>query len=84
MMMRWRCEPWRCQFCFDLVNIQFPHQTDSMKNEFVFQVEQDEDMLVAVCHKPEMATQAANLDELIAMIQDLIQCRFGAGPSVKS
>jgi len=47
-----------------------------MKNEFVFQIEQDEDMLVAVCHEPEMATQGASLDELIVMIRDLIQCRF--------
>jgi predicted RNase H-like HicB family nuclease len=47
-----------------------------MKKEFVFQIEQDEDMLVAVCHEPEMATQGASLDELIAMIRDLIQCRF--------
>jgi predicted RNase H-like HicB family nuclease len=47
-----------------------------MKSEFVFQVEQDEDLLVAVCHEPEMATQGATLDELIVMIRDLIQCRF--------
>jgi predicted RNase H-like HicB family nuclease len=48
-----------------------------MKNEFVFQIEQDGELLVAVCHEPEMATQGASLDELIAMIRDLIQCRFG-------
>ena len=47
-----------------------------MKKEFVFQIEQDGDMLVATCHEPEMATQGASLDELIAMIRDLIQCRF--------
>ena len=47
-----------------------------MKKEFVFEIEQDEDMLVAVCHEPEMATQGESLDELIAMIRDLIQCRF--------
>ena len=47
-----------------------------MKNEFVFQIEQDEEMLVSVYHEPEMATQGAGLDELIAMIRDLIQCRF--------
>jgi predicted RNase H-like HicB family nuclease len=49
-----------------------------MKKEFVFQIERDEDTLVAVCHEPEMATQGDNLDELIAMIRDLIQCRFEA------
>ena len=47
-----------------------------MKKEFVFQIEQDDDMLVAVCHEPEMATQGASLDELIGMIRDLVQCRF--------
>ena len=49
-----------------------------MKNELVFQIERDEDALVATCHEPEMATQGGNLDELIAMIRDLIQCRFEA------
>ena len=47
-----------------------------MKKEFVFQIERDDDMLVATCHEPEMATQGETLDELIAMIRDLIQCRF--------
>ena len=50
-----------------------------MKKEFVFQIEQDEAMLVATCHEPEMATQGENLDELLAMIRDLIRCRFGEG-----
>jgi predicted RNase H-like HicB family nuclease len=49
-----------------------------MKKEFVFEVEQDGDMLVATCHDPEMATQGNTLDELIAMIRDLVQCRFDA------
>jgi predicted RNase H-like HicB family nuclease len=47
-----------------------------MTKEFVFQIEQEDDTLVAVCHKPEMATQGESLDELLAMIRDLIQCRF--------
>ena len=47
-----------------------------MKKEFIFEVEQDDDMLVATCHEPEMATQGENLDELLVMIRDLIQCRF--------
>jgi len=50
-----------------------------MKNEFVFQIEKDDDMLVATCHEPEMATQGENLDELLAMIRDLIRCRFDDG-----
>jgi len=50
-----------------------------MKKEFVFQIEQDDDMLVATCHEPEMATQGENLDLLIAMIRDLIRCRFNEG-----
>jgi predicted RNase H-like HicB family nuclease len=45
----------------------------------MFQIEQDEDMLVAICHDPEMATQGENLDELLDMIRDLIQCGFDAG-----
>ena len=53
-------------------------ETGRMKNEFVFQIERDEDALVAICHEPEMATQGDNLDELIAMIRDLVQCRFEA------
>ena len=51
----------------------------SMKKEFVFQIEQDEGMLVATCHEPEMATQGENLDGLPAMIRDLIRCRFDEG-----
>lgn len=47
-----------------------------MKKELVFEIEQDEDMLVGTCHEPEMATQGHTLDELIAMIRDLVQCRF--------
>jgi predicted RNase H-like HicB family nuclease len=50
-----------------------------MKKEFVFQIEQDGEMLVATCHEPEMATQGDNLDELLSMIRDLIRCRFNAG-----
>lgn len=47
--------------------------------ELRFEVEQDEDMLVAVCHQPEMATQGETLEELIAMIRDLVKCRFESG-----
>jgi hypothetical protein len=50
-----------------------------VKKEFVFQIEQDEDMLAATCHEPEMATQGDNHDELRAMIRDLIRCRFDEG-----
>jgi predicted RNase H-like HicB family nuclease len=50
-----------------------------MKKELVFHVEQDEEMLVAVCHEPEMATQGETLEELLAMIRDLVRCRFDAG-----
>jgi predicted RNase H-like HicB family nuclease len=47
-----------------------------MKKEFIFEVEQDDNMLVATCHEPEMATQGGTRDELLAMIRDLVQCRF--------
>jgi hypothetical protein len=57
----------------------FVRQTGLMKKEFVFQIEQDEAMLVAICHEPEMATQGDNLDELLVMIRDLIRCRFDEG-----
>lgn len=50
-----------------------------MEKEFVFQIEQDEDMLVATRHEPEMATSGETLDELITMIRDLVRCRFGEG-----
>jgi hypothetical protein len=50
-----------------------------VKKEFVFEIEQEEDMLVAICHQPEMATQGENLDELLDMIRDLIRCRFDPG-----
>jgi len=50
-----------------------------MKKELLFEIEQDEGMLVAVCHDPEMATQGETLEELLAMIRDLAQCRFDLG-----
>jgi predicted RNase H-like HicB family nuclease len=62
-----------------LARARFMRQTCLMKKEFVFQIEQDEDMLVATCHEPEMATQGENLDEVLAMIRDLVRCRFDEG-----
>jgi predicted RNase H-like HicB family nuclease len=50
-----------------------------MKKELLFEIEQDEGTLVAVCHDPEMATQGETLEELLAMIRDLVQCRFDSG-----
>ena len=47
-----------------------------MKKEFIFEVEQEDNMLVATCHEPEMATQGETLDELLAMVRDLVVCRF--------
>ena len=47
-----------------------------MTKELIFNVEQDGDLLVGVCHAPEMATQGSNIEELIAMIRDLVRCRF--------
>jgi predicted RNase H-like HicB family nuclease len=47
-----------------------------MNKEFLFAVEQEEGTFVAVCHEPEMATQGETLEELVAMIKDLVQCRF--------
>ena len=44
-----------------------------MRKELVFQIEQEDDLLVATCHEPEMATQGQTFDELIAMIRELVQ-----------
>ena len=49
-----------------------------MKKELTFEIEQEEGAFVAVCHEPEMATQGDTLEEL-AMIRDLVKCRFGEG-----
>lgn len=48
----------------------------AMKHELIFEIEQEEGTFVAVCHKPEMATQGETLEELVAMIKDLVRCRF--------
>jgi hypothetical protein len=45
-------------------------------SKLLFEVEQDGDWFVAVCHEPEMATQAKTREELPAMIRDLVNCRF--------
>ena len=50
-----------------------------MKKELAFEIEQEEGIFVAICHEPEMATQGETLEELIAMIRDLVQCRFDQG-----
>jgi predicted RNase H-like HicB family nuclease len=50
-----------------------------MTKQLVFQVEQDQEMLVAVCHEPEMATQGESLEHLLAMVRDLVRCRFEDG-----
>jgi hypothetical protein len=42
-----------------------------VSNEILFQIEQDEEMLAAICRDPEMATQGASLEELITMIREL-------------
>jgi len=50
-----------------------------MKKEFEFQIERGDNMLVATCHEPEMATQGENLDQLPAMIRALVRGRFDDG-----
>ena len=54
-------------------------QTQAMKKELTFEIEQDDGGFVAVCHEPEMATQRDTLEELVAMIRDLVKCRFDKG-----
>lgn len=46
------------------------------RRELNFEVEQDEGVFVAVCHQPEMATQADSLGELESMIRDLLDCHL--------
>jgi predicted RNase H-like HicB family nuclease len=70
------CASWEDE---GLARLRLMRHNSRMKKEFVFQIEKDEDMLAAVCHDPEMATQGENLDELLAMIRDLIRCRFDEG-----
>ena len=50
-----------------------------MKKELTFGIEREGDGFVAVCHEPEMATQGDTLEELAAMIRDLVKCRFCEG-----
>ncbi len=54
-------------------------QTQAMKKELIFEIEQEDGSFVAVCHEPEMATQGDTLGELVAMIRDLVKCRFNEG-----
>lgn len=53
-------------------------------NELVFEIEQDGDRLMATCHDPEMATQAATFDELGPMVRDLVECRFEPGAAQRT
>ena len=71
-----------CRTRWSLARTDGVRQTDRMSKELVFHVEQDEDMLAAVCHDPEMATQGENLEELIVMIRDVVRCRFDDGESL--
>ena len=52
------------------------HLTGMQRQELTFEVEQDDGVFVAVCHTPEMATQADSLDDLGSMIRDLVECSF--------
>jgi hypothetical protein len=56
-----------------------PHQNQCMKKELIFEIEQEDGSFVAICHEPEMATQGDTLEELVAMIRDLVKCRFKIG-----
>lgn len=52
----------------------FPDPFTMNPQQLVFEVTQDDGVFVAVCHAPEMATQADSLDELEPMIRDLVEC----------
>jgi len=47
-----------------------------VKKELAFDVEQEDETFIAVCHDPEIATPGDTLGELVAMIPDVVKCRF--------
>ena len=47
--------------------------------ELVFDVREEDGILVAICENPDMATQGRTMEELIGMVRDLIQCHFDEG-----
>ena len=44
--------------------------------ELHFDVREEDGLLIAVCHEPEMATRGRTLEELIQMVRELIECHF--------
>lgn len=64
----------------DAENIPCRHSLNKdMKNELVFDVSEENGLFVAVCHEPDMATQAQSMDELVKMVRELIDCHFDEG-----
>lgn len=50
-----------------------------MKKELILEDAKDENTLEAVFHDRDMALAGENLDDLISMIRELVQCRFDEG-----
>ena len=47
--------------------------------ELIFDVHDEDGMLVAVCENPDLATHGRNLEELIQMVKEVISCHFDEG-----
>ena len=47
--------------------------------ELIFDVREEDGLLVAVCTDPDMATHGRTLEELIQMVKELILCHFDEG-----
>lgn len=47
--------------------------------ELIFDVRKEDDLLVAVCENPHMATHGRTIEELIGMVRELISCHFDEG-----
>ena len=52
--------------------------------ELNFDVRKEGELLVAVCHEPEMATHGRTMEELIQMVRELILCHFDVGDKLRN
>ena len=52
--------------------------------ELIFDVRKEDDLLVAVCEDPDMATHGRTLEELLKMVKELLLCHFDEGDERRS
>jgi predicted RNase H-like HicB family nuclease len=55
------------------------HSTKLINMELIFDVHEEDGILVAVCKNPDLATHGRNLEELIQMVKEVIACHFDEG-----